>query len=253
MKRCYREKTMPKLEYLKAIIPIVKLHHKDLRETAEPKELLGTGFFTGNPPFVVTAKHIFAMSPLGDGEAFAVTGLGTPGRLPACLIPEPEIHMSTRHDIAAFKWPNPDHFDVVSLALATEKVATDQDVLMVEFSESYFAKGPTTERAIFLRPLTHKGNVMLHYTGTVGRTAGTPAFVTSFPALQGASGAPVLRHSDLAIVGMMVGNKDSILHPAQVVEILDGEDYLEETKYLLPHGLGIAAATIIEFLSSIRV
>lgn len=124
---------------------------------------------------------------------------------------------------------------------------------MLECSESYFDKGPTTERTIFLRPLTHKGNAMLNYTGTVGQTAGTPAFVTSFPALQGASGAPVLRHSDLAVVGMMVGNKEGLLCPAQVVEILDGEAYLEETKYFLPHGQGIASTAIIEFLVSINV
>ncbi len=242
---------MSRLEYLKAIIPIVKLEPKAPPETAEPKELLGTGFFTGNPLAVVTARHIFEMSPLKNGEAYAVMGWGTPGHLPGCLIPK--IHVSIRHDIAAFIWPNPDHFDVVSLPLAAEKVATDQDVLMLEFSESYFDERPSTERAIFLRPLTHKGNVMLHYTGTIGKTAETSVFVTSFPALQGASGAPVLRHSDLAVVGMMVGNKDSLLSPAQVVEILDGEDYLEETKYFLPHGLGISTAAIIEFLVSINV
>jgi hypothetical protein len=191
------------------------------------------------------------MSPLKSGEAYAVVGWATSGHLPGCLIPG--ILKSTVHDVAAFKWPNPDHFDVVSLAIATEKVPTDQDVLMLEFSESYFDEVATTQRAIFLWPLTHKGNVMLHYTGTIGRTAGTPAFVTSFPALQGASGAPVLRHSDKAVVGMMVGNKESLLVPAQVVEILDGENYLEETKYFLPHGLGIASDAILEFLVSIGV
>jgi len=61
-------------------------------------------------------------------------------------------------------------------------------------------------------------------------------FDTSFPALQGASGAPVLLNLDFSVVGMLVANVERHLLPAQIVRIEDGPATSEETRYYMPFG-----------------
>ena len=51
-----------------AIVPIVRLGHNN-----KFIELLGTGFFTGSKPVVVTAKHVFLDNPLKKGEKYGFT------------------------------------------------------------------------------------------------------------------------------------------------------------------------------------
>jgi hypothetical protein len=76
---------------------------------------------------------------------------------------------------------------------------------------------------------------------------------TSFPALQGASGAPILRARDFAVVGMLVANHERHLLPAQVVRIETNNEALEETRYLLPVGKAIEAHFVLEVLDQMGI
>jgi hypothetical protein len=74
--------------------------------------------------------------------------------------------------------------------------------------------------------------------------------------IAGASGAPVIAHTknkNFYIAGMIVANQETHLLPAQVVEIVDGENYLEETRYYLPMGKGINASLIAQVIEGLGV
>jgi hypothetical protein len=95
----------------------------------------------------------------------------------------------------------------------------------------------------------YKGNILCYYPSRDPRIEKTPVFDTSFPALQGASGAPVVAHRpNFPVVGMIVSNVESEPIPAQTIRIGSGE---EEIRYFLPTGHGIAAEVIIKFFTSI--
>jgi hypothetical protein len=82
----------------------------------------------------------------------------------------------------------------------------------------------------------------------MGPIAGELALELSFPALQGASGAPVMFDSTpfvreeqkWGIIGVLASNAEYHAMPAQVISLLkEGNSYLEERRYMLPQGLAI--------------
>jgi hypothetical protein len=84
----------------------------------------------------------------------------------------------------------------------------------------------------------------------------TASFNTSFPALQGASVAPVIaatKNKYFYIAGIMVANQETHLMPAQVVEIVDGNNYIEETKYFLPMGKAINSIIVTQVVEGLGV
>jgi hypothetical protein len=70
--------------------------------------------------------------------------------------------------------------------------------------------------------------------------AGTDALELSFPALRGASGAPVFyQHTD-TVIGVVNGNVDRDLLPIQVRKTFGDEGQLvEERKFLLPVSVAV--------------
>jgi hypothetical protein len=74
------------------------------------------------------------------------------------------------------------------------------------------------------------------------------ALELSFPALRGASGAPVMFESTpfiaeelkWGIVGVLVANVAYHAIPAQIISLVGDDDkYIEEQKYMLPQGLAV--------------
>ena len=55
------------------------------------------------------------------------------------------------------------------------------------------------------------------------------------------------------VIGMITHNVQYELRPAQIVTILDGEKYIEETRYYLPTGKAIHAVHLLEFLKELTV
>jgi hypothetical protein len=94
---------------------------------------------------------------------------------------------------------------------------------------------------------------MTYYSRDWPKNDQAPVFDTSFPAVQGASGAPVISiQQGFPIVGMVLGNVEHHLRPIQTCTIIE-DDYLEETKYYLPVGQAIQSGAIIDFLTSIDI
>lgn len=216
-------------------------------------EVLGTGFIVGTKEklFIVTARHVFDSNPLSEGEKYAYTFRGEK-RVTVWLIPK--IYGSESYDIAFFEVEK--ESEAVPLSFSKQEPAFNDDVFCYEYSTSRIEKTPAGGTHVSFEPLAHKGNVMRYYDSTFPESKPTPSFLTSFPALQGASGAPVMagtKQKHIYVAGMIVANQETYLLPAQTVKIQDGENYKEETSYFLPLGKALQASVITEFLESMNV
>jgi len=228
----------------KAVIPIV----------TKPKEgefpaLLGTGFFirASGRLIVVTAKHIFEDHPLEEGEQYGVnmspndssTTLGE-------LYTFEKYKHSDKYDIASF--PADGISGAIPLPLILDEIPRNNDIITHEYSCSFPSAEGLNKKILNIVTSMNKGNIIRYYTSDFPEKTPTPSFITSFPALQGASGAPVIRNDDTGVVGMIVANVEQHLLPAQIVKIEDSDGLKEEIKYFLPRAKAIASSVIIEHL-----
>lgn len=72
----------------------------------------------------------------------------------------------------------------------------------------------------------------------------------SFPALKGASGAPILSNDSFHLWGIIIANVDYHLLPAKVESVLDNKnDIYEETHYMLPQALAVNVMHVRQLLS----
>jgi Trypsin-like peptidase domain len=227
----------------RAILPIF-----ELCETREPVALAGTGFLLGPPTTLVTAGHVLK-TPLPDGHSFGVAFPSANGPTLARLAPG-NIRFSRRWDVAAV--PRTEHPDLQTFKLQPQRLPETDDVVAFDYSGTRFELREGRRHAI-LEPLTHKGNLMRWYACDAPGWEGMPAWDTSFPALQGASGAPVMALRSGGIVGMLLANRERHLVPAQVVRIQSADGELEDVKYYLPIGLAIRAVAIGEFLQELGI
>jgi hypothetical protein len=225
-----------------AIIPVLRLG-----ADGHIKAVAGTGFFVGSRPLVVTAKHVFLSDPLAEGEQYAMA-IFRPGGTDGVGVIENYL-VCDKWDIAVFAAGG--HPMATPLTLARGMHPLNQDVLAFEYSSTTIEVDETGHITVNFQPFTHKGNILRHYMSMFPAKIPTPSFDTSFPALQGASGAPVLRTSDWAVVGMLVANVERHLMPAQVVRVeFDGTGH-EEVNYFLPTGQAIEASLIVEYLDEL--
>lgn len=187
---------------------------------------LGTATYIG-PDTFVTAGHV-----LGDYDGLlwvcttARPGCGVPARL---VSKHPELDLAL---LQAPGWPARHFF---TLANDTE-INHTQLVCCLEYSQTLTVPGVIT-----YDPAVRLGNVtqLKDLTGEYGK-AGDSMLVLSFPALKGASGAPVFSHSDNHLWGIVTANWSFELVPVQVETVLDEKGQLvEERKYLLPQALAI--------------
>jgi hypothetical protein len=225
----------------RGILPIVKY-----RSGPEPEilELLGTGFIVADPPVCVTAAHVLK-SKLAVNEFLGCAFIPQKGqkRIGSINI----YHSNSQVDIAAFGVKGLE--GIFSFAVLDKKIETNVDVLTYEFSSSGFRSDNRGERKFGFGAATHKGNVMCHYFGDFPAQSNIEMLDTSFPALQGASGAPVVRASDRAVAGMLVANHERHLLPAQTVKVTDGDGAREEISYFLPTGRAIASPVLARVLA----
>ena len=240
--------TMKTIQPEFSIVPIVRA-----KPDLPVSEVLGTGFFVGNENRValVTAKHVFAINPLGESEKYAYAIRKEKG------IEVWAIRMvvaETDYDIAVCEIETIPQ--AVPLSFSGAQPALNDDVFCYEYSTTRFGRKPSGGMHISFEPLSHKGNIMRYFDSTFPESRPTPSFLTSFPALQGASGAPVMagtKNKQLYVAGMMVANKESRLLPAQIVKIQDGNEFIEEVSYFLPTGKAINATVLIDCLKDMDV
>jgi hypothetical protein len=234
----------------RAIVPIVRYAPE-----RPISEVLGTGFFVGNMETIhlVTAKHVISSSPLAEGEKFALVfndGKGT------AIIAISQVRAARDFDVAVCSVSR-SHLELaVPLAIARSDPALNDDVFSYEYSSTRIERTATGTHVSF-DPYTHKGNVVRSYVSTFPETVKTPTILTSYPALQGASGAPVIapgpKRQSFAVVGMLVANSERHLLPAQVVKIEDGPSYSETTSYFLPYGKALSWSVLTQCLEGMGV
>lgn len=232
----------------KAIVPIVIASKKD-----PIQEILGTGCFigAGKKLHLLTAKHIFELGGRDEASKFAFV-LNTGRGIGVWAISK--IVGAQDYDIAICEIAHVE--EAIPLQFSKQQPALNSDVVCFEYSRTSIERKPEGGKFVDFQPLAHKGNIMRYFDGEYPEKVKTPCFNTSFPALQGASGAPVIAHTknkNFYIAGMIVANQETHLLPAQVVEIVDGENYIEETRYYLPMGKGINASLITQVIEGLGV
>lgn len=236
----------------RAVVPIVLASEKHPIE-----KVLGSGFFVGDDDnlFVVTARHV-----VDNGLEKASQGFGIvlKGSEKIAVVACDEIRGSLDFDIAAMKFTIDTYFDeAYRLPIATSDPGLNDDVFSFEYSSSRIERNAEGGLHVSIEPYAHKGNIVRMYESTFPESRPTPAMLTSFPALQGASGAPLLVKTTprrtLAVVGMLVANFERHLMPAQVVRIDNGEGEREEIRYYLPYGKALARRKLADELRSMGV
>ena len=227
-----------------SIVPIVRA------VAGQPvKQLLGTGFFVGvqGSLRIVTAKHVLESNPLASGEAYAIAFREERGIRFRSI---DDYIGSFKHDIALIDGSG---FPLaIPLPLAVGIAPLNVDVITYEYSTTRIEHLLDGTTKISIEPLMHKGNVMRHYVSDFPESIPTPSFLTSFPALQGASGAPVMMSHNSAVIGLLTANYERHLLPAQIVKITHDDHTSEETSYFLPLGKAISISLVAAMLDELK-
>ena len=205
------------------IIPIFGIH-----EPSGIKAFLGTGAFIDEPSLVVTANHV-----VRDWNGpFGIVKLPVETRHPmrANLVAK-----NQDSDLALLEVPEYSPEQALELA-QDDEIKSNKTVVCLEYSTTRSRDG-----VIYLAPATRMGNVTrkVDLRERYGQ-AGEDALELSFPALKGASGAPVISSTNGRLWGIIIANVSYHLLPTQVVTVLDERNQiLEETQFMLPQGLAV--------------
>ena len=204
---------------------------------------VGTGFFIDEDGSFLTAKHVF----LDLTVTYAVAMIN--GR-DVTTYPISEIQVSDRHDIAFGKAK--DIKGVQPLKLADKDAPINLDIITTEYSGTSVRRRVDGLNEIVFNPYYRKGNVVSSYLSTFPEKEETLSLELSFPALKGASGAPVIVEQSGLVIGMILGNIQRELLPSQIDTVVEEGKYTEEIKYMMPSAKAINWKHIADFLQSIR-
>jgi hypothetical protein len=240
---------MAELHPERAIVPIVRSGPK-----YAVSQLLGTAFClkTQSRHIWVTARHVFEMSPLSEGEKYAIAFRNESS---IRVLEVGQVSLSPTYDLATFDIEGFD--EAQPLRLASQDPHLNSDVLAYEYSQTRIEKSTDGKLRVSFEPYSHKGHTVRRFTSDYPEPVPTPSCLVSFPALQGASGAPLLcgtqSRAEIVVVGMLVANLERELMPAQTVRLEEGGRVIEETKYFLPLGKGFSHAGLELALNSLNV
>jgi hypothetical protein len=203
-------------------------------QTIQLLDRLGTGFLVGEDGTLMSAKHVIGVTP-GENEALVACFLAEVGTPSWWFIGD--VVLSTKFDIAVGRLsgvPPKAH----ALTLATEDPKHNEDLLCVEFSGAEVNKGEGPK--VDLTPYHRKGHVVAVYESANPEPVPTVCIDLSFPALKGASGAPVIREANGQVAGMIVANVERHLLPAQIERVDSPDGSTETYRYFLPIGKAIS-------------
>lgn len=92
-------------------------------------------------------------------------------------------------------------------------------------------------------PSFHKGYIVRAYATEFGFQGTTSCIDLSYPALKGASGAPMLEQSSGSVLGMIVGNVEQQLMPGQIERTTRTDGTKDEVvRYFMPAAQAIRAS-----------
>src|SRR5262249_39944508 len=176
------------MEPQESVVPILALDDSD-----HLKHFLGTGVFVGTRPFLVTAEHVvrdwsgqFAVAILPDIDRVAKATL---------------IKKDKQVDLAVLEVPGYPAEKALQLA-SDDEIKLNYQIATFEYSTTRIIG-----EDIYLSPATRIGNVtrVFNLTDLYGK-AGESALELSFPALGGASGAPVISNQNFRLWGIIIAN-----------------------------------------------
>jgi V8-like Glu-specific endopeptidase len=201
---------------------------------------LGTaGTFVVPGPLLLTANHVIRDWKGG----LAISHLD---RLDDLLRAE-VVKRDQDSDLAALRVS--DYVPPSPIGLAEDQeIHPNLPVVCFEYGTTQTAGGVIT-----LAPATRLGNVtrLINLTDRHGR-AGDDALELSFPALRGASGAPVLANNGFRLWGVVIANVSYHLLPAQIDSVLDDKGTLtEETRFMLPQAVAVHVKHARQLIGSI--
>jgi Trypsin-like peptidase domain len=225
--------TNEELILARCIVPVLGLH-----PDGGCGPFLGTGFFVLEDHHLLTCAHV--LKPWKG--AYGITAQEDPPRLYGA---EP-IAVDEKRDLALLRVK--DYTPEKPLSLVDEpEVTLNKLVSCYECGTTVVAGGN-----INLCPAFRLGNVsrVRDLTSRFG-PAGDDMLELSFPALKGASGAPVLGWlPPFPVWGVVTANVSYELLPVQVEEIVDDKGQItEETKFYLPQALAIGVRVIRQFFA----
>jgi hypothetical protein len=207
---------------IETIVPIFAIDEEN-----NIKFFLGTGTFVEDKPWLVTAEHVirdwnglFAISVLPDTTHILRANLLTSSR---------------SVDIALLEVPGYPANKAIQLA-QDDEIQQNLTTVCCEYGTTQ-----TQGKYIHLAPATQLGNVT-RQLNMIDRydKAGEDILELSFPALRGASGAPVLSNTNFRLWGIVIANISYHLLPVQIESVLDEKNKLiEEIHYLLPQALAV--------------
>jgi hypothetical protein len=205
----------------KVVVPIVALNDED-----GSVEFLGSGFFVGEESFLVTAHHVIK----GKDYIDIVVLPNLDNVYTATLIKEDtEVDLSVLH-VEGYR---PER----RLALYPDNnLLFNQPCVCCEYGTTR-----SLGNRVEISPAVRMGNITRCFKSLdfYGK-AGEMALELSFPALQGASGAPIMTSDNFLVMGIIIANLAYHLLPAQIEETLnqDGEK-VEEVRYMLPQAIAV--------------
>lgn len=213
----------PIFDPTEAIVPVIGLSEKGGIQT-----FLGSGFFVGTEGVILTCSHVLDG---WEGRYGIFRGGVAPGLKTADVLVRDKASDVAVLRVDGYVPPKP-------LELGNEnEITSNRPVCCLEYGSTV-----VIQRHFEFASATRLGNVtrVRDMTGLV--KGGTDKMLeVSFPALRGASGAPVCPVDSPHIVwGMITGNTAHELYPAHVEIIYDEQDKLtEETRFYLPQGLAV--------------
>jgi len=214
------------LQLFRVVVPIF-----DYEEGGEWGPFIGTGTFVGDPPLLATAHHVVR----GRGSHFAMALPPSPIRWNMNAFSATLLRYDAEVDLAVLRVDG--YSPPFSFILAREdEIANNIPVFSFEYG--------TTQRIAgidHLAPATRMGNVtrVIDLSDRYG-AAGRLALELSYPALRGASGAPVISSLNTRLWGIVIANHEYHLLPAQIESVTDESEGLhEEIRYLLPQAIAV--------------
>lgn len=225
---------------LRAVFPIISV-----RNIPKPQYgFLGTGFFVNASGLFLTAKHVCKGV---ENESNAVMPATLTEKTPA-QYEISNLRFSEEFDIALGEVHGVR--DIEPFNIATENAPINFDILTAEFSGTYSQQIEDGSKALVLDPYYRKGQVLRYYVSTFPESSPTACLELSFPALKGASGAPVIVENTGLVIGMIVGNIQRDLLPSQIERVTNGQKVIEDVKYVLPSAKAISWKYLNEFIES---
>ncbi len=235
---------LPK-EPFKVIVPVLMTSDT----LGSPYSVLGTGFFIDANGSFLSAGHVFKNNPLPKGRAYSVTTFQKGVEFYRVV----DLKYSEKFDMAIGRAEGATvpRF----LNIADKDCELNLDLLTVEFSNVTSRALPSGATEIGVIPSFHKGHAVSYRTSHFPDLEGANIVELSFPALKGASGAPIViaeGESAGTVIGMVLGNLERHLLPAQV-EKVEGEtgEPTETTYYFLPHGYALGWQHLREFMEAV--